>query len=207
MRGFAFASTIIASSLLLCAFSGSASAVSFIIQDDTSFVPTTSNNPLPTSSSNWSIQTGSVGAQYLSPFAGTPEDGHPYSVVQINGFASYNLPNPGNILTLFWGSPDTYNSITFYGDLNDTDPLFTITGADLVPYGATLGTGHDQVTVTVIGATVASVKLSDGSLNAFEYTNPTATPLPAALPLYAAGVGMIGLLGRRRRKSKQTSAA
>jgi hypothetical protein len=125
----------------------------------------------------------------------------------MRGFADYNLPTPGNVLSLFWGSPDTYNSITFYGGPNETNPLFTITGADLVPYGATLGSGHDLVTVTVIGATVASVMLTDGSLNAFEYTNPTATPLPAALPLYAAGVGVIGLLGRRRRKVKQTSAA
>ena len=34
----------------------------------------------------------------------------------------------------------------------------------------------------------------------------TATPLPAALPLFAGGLGILGLLGRRRRKSKKQSA-
>jgi hypothetical protein len=34
----------------------------------------------------------------------------------------------------------------------------------------------------------------------------TATPLPAALPLFAGGLGIMGLIGGRRRKSKKQSA-
>lgn len=34
----------------------------------------------------------------------------------------------------------------------------------------------------------------------------TATPLPATLPLFAGGLGIIGLIGRRRRNNKQQSA-
>jgi hypothetical protein len=34
-----------------------------------------------------------------------------------------------------------------------------------------------------------------------------ATPLPAALPLFASGAGVIGLFGWRRKKKKAASAA
>jgi hypothetical protein len=42
-----------------------------------------------------------------------------------------------------------------------------------------------------------------GSLDAA----PSATPLPAALPLFASGLGVIGLLARRRRKKSALKSA
>lgn len=42
----------------------------------------------------------------------------------------------------------------------------------------------------------------------FEFTDTAATPLPAALPLFATGVGALGLFGwRRKRKNAATLAA
>lgn len=38
-------------------------------------------------------------------------------------------------------------------------------------------------------------------------TAVTATPLPAALPLFAGGLGMIGLFSRRRKQKKAAFAA
>ena len=37
--------------------------------------------------------------------------------------------------------------------------------------------------------------------------DPTATPLPAALPLFAGGLGALGLLGWRRKRKAQVAAA
>ena len=37
--------------------------------------------------------------------------------------------------------------------------------------------------------------------------DPVATPLPAALPLFAAGLGVMGLLGRRRQRKNSTALA
>jgi hypothetical protein len=37
--------------------------------------------------------------------------------------------------------------------------------------------------------------------------DPVATPLPAALPLFAAGLGVMGLLGRRRKHKNSTALA
>jgi hypothetical protein len=39
------------------------------------------------------------------------------------------------------------------------------------------------------------------------YSNVSATPLPAALPLFAAGLGVIGLLGRRRKRNASGQTA
>ena len=38
----------------------------------------------------------------------------------------------------------------------------------------------------------------------FPTLDVTATPLPAALPLFAGGIGLIGLLARRRKRTRQT---
>jgi hypothetical protein len=40
----------------------------------------------------------------------------------------------------------------------------------------------------------------------YDYT-PAATPLPAALPLFATGIGALGLLGLRRKRKSQAVAA
>ena len=45
---------------------------------------------------------------------------------------------------------------------------------------------------------------SSGTLDTVLTLTPVATPLPAALPLFATGLGALGLLGwRRKRKAKQ----
>jgi hypothetical protein len=69
----------------------------------------------------------------------------------------------------------------------------TFTGASLLD--ATLGSGVDLVTFS---GSFGSVLFTSAD-NAFEYAFAT-TPLPAALPLYAAGVGLLGLLGQRRKR-------
>ena len=55
----------------------------------------------------------------------------------------------------------------------------------------------------------------DGSCNGdnfdisgtFTELNPSATPLPATLPLFAGGLGFVGFLAKRRKNAKQALAA
>ena len=76
--------------------------------------------------------------------------------------------------------------------------------SELVPLGATqllLGINDD-----VFGSVVVDDELvpdNTGSLNISVVVSDTsATPLPAALPLFAAGLGALGLLGWRRKRKQ-----
>jgi hypothetical protein len=118
-------------------------------------------------------------------------------------------------LGLFWGSMDTYNSIEFYRDGNLVD---TLTGsqaaAAIVPPANATGdqVGSQNNRYVIISAVLFDAIMLTSSQNSFELDNlawgspgpsgvpPTVTPLPAALPLFATGLGVIGLLARRRKK-------
>ena len=60
------------------------------------------------------------------------------------------------------------------------------------------------------GESITSLVLTTDT-NAFEVDNfaaiePTATPIPAAFPLFATGLGGLGLLGWRRNRKTQAVA-
>jgi len=137
-----------------------------------------------------------------------------YTSIQPGGKATYNFDSPVTTLGFLWGSPDNYNHITFYTGLNATGDNFTLNSTnppiDIQTYG------HDQIGFHAdVG--FLSVVLSTEK-NAFEYANlfalgptpedfPSSTPLPAALPHFAAGLGAFGLLGWRRKRKSEAVAA
>jgi hypothetical protein len=229
MKRSLYAATLTAGAIAaLCAFSHDAYAVTVTYsQNNTDYtaltLPTSSVNPTPVSSSNTSTSvTGEVPNQYRSPFENIGSAGGTllsdggygigawaslvYTSIQANGSATYNF-GPANSLSILWGSPDSYNTLSFYSDPNGQGTLlFSITGSAL-----NIQTfGHDQVDFTMTGATFASVVLSS-TTNAFEYADlmdsPVSTPLPAALPLFAGGLGFIGLLGSRRKRKNVSAIA
>lgn len=89
----------------------------------------------------------------------------------------------------------------YYGDL-------------ILPYGYTSETPI-SVSATYDEATFASLGVNPGTYVWTWGTGPDqsvtleigATPLPAALPLFATGVGGLGLLARRRKRKAQADAA
>jgi hypothetical protein len=152
------------------------------------------------------IETSSVANQWRSPFEGViGQEADPFTTIQAGFSATYTFAAPQASLQMLWGSPDSYNTIEF---LNGATPVFSLTGSGLHPI--TFGLGHDLVTFTDTTGAFTAVVLSS-TQNAFEFADLISTPvgsqgttpLPAALPLYVAGVGIVGLVGWRRRR-KQT---
>jgi len=219
----------------ICAFANQASA-SFTFSEDTVTVPSAvvlAPDLVSNSTFFDSPVTGSVSTVRLSPY-GSGDTTHAYSALEINRTlfgqgkisietATYNFAKGASALSLFWGSPDTKNTIQFWSGLNGTGTeLFCITGG-----GPTTGCSgalqvaslqhssggngslvHDLVTFLSTGLFDSMVLTT--TQNAFEYTSiiPDPTPLPAALPLYAAGMGVMGFVGwRRKRQQAKTTAA
>jgi hypothetical protein len=90
-------------------------------------------------------------------------------------------------------------------------------------FGNVYGLADDGTTMyAVAGTQVFSVNLSNASLTllfdygggvlgaangtAFVNENTTSTPLPAALPLFATGIGAMGFVGWRRKRRAQSVA-
>src|SRR5689334_21281241 len=136
-----------------------------------------------------------------------------YTNIAAGGTATWNTPSLTQ-LSILWGSPDDYNTLTFFSAANGGGAnLGSFTGANL----ALETVGHDTVVFTS-DIPILSVVLST-TQNAFEFTNltvcgpqtegcsPVFTPLPAALPLFVSGLGSLGLFGYWRKKKQKRKLA
>lgn len=231
MRRHVYASALVVSVLALCAcsYGANAATISITSQDYTGNAPL-EGTPTPASSSGIFSQsvTGSISDVELSPYAfntGAGADGNaaatsaPYSVLNAGGSSSpatatYNVGS--STFTFLWGSPNSYNEVAFYTGPNGTGSVIDVVsgettyydGQNLACFSSTCGqTLFDLVTFTVSSGTIGSVVLTDTGAAAFEY-GVSATPLPAAFPLFASGLGVMGLFGwRRKRKNSAALAA
>jgi len=121
-----------------------------------------------------------------------------YTRVQGGGSATYTGFGVVSAINLLWGSADEYNSIEFWFNGGLVDTLF---GAEaLVGYGFSAGVGAG--TIEIMSDAAFDQLIIKSSSNAFEYANlqVSAVPLPAALPLYGAGIAVLGFMGWRRRQ-------
>ena len=133
---------------------------------------------------------------YRSPFDGTAAAGSPFSSVSGGGTATYEIAGVANELQLLWGSPDVYNTIEFFlASVSQGSFLGTAIIPPVVGTNPQVGWGN----VVFSGAFDQVVLRSDPS-DAFEFANFNAVPIPAALPLFAGGLGLLGWLARRRRQ-------
>ena len=201
---------VLAMAALLSGFSNGAWADTFSYSEDLVTVPGSTFNLAPTSTTG-TVETDTVSIPGVtrSPFenyspAGTQSTGYGLPYTSINtGSALYSFTAPMNALSIFWGSPDSYNTLSFFESSDGTGtPLFSITGSSLLIQSY----GHDLATFLDLDGFFNSVRLSSTG-NSFEFANldawdpPIATPLPGALPLFATGLGALGLLGWRRKRA------
>jgi hypothetical protein len=201
---------LIAWSFLIC---GNASAVTITSQSTSFLPPIPVNDSFPPSFTNpgtiYDHVAGSVANLYRSPYE-NPDNSMPaayvgqtFSSVR-SGSVGYNFKGGASDLSILWGSPDTYNTLSFYDGLNGGGTLLgSFTGSSLA---AALGIGHDYVTFSSPVAFL-SVVLGSGA-PAFEYAalsvggpgGLSPVPLPPALLLF--GSGLLGLMFLRNRWNK-----
>ena len=196
-------STVVA----LCAFAQGAHASTVTItSQDTTVLPSSAFVTAPNSFSGNFIPstTGSIANVQRSPW-GDSDTTHAYSVLSSGGgigSATYNLGSSG--FSFLWGSPDTYNVVTFWSLANGTGSILgTFTGSNLTPPAT--GAGFDFITFGVDTGTIGSVVLNDTGQAAFEYANVSATPLPSTWLMLLSGFAGFGFLAYRG--TKKSSAA
>lgn len=136
-----------------------------------------------------------------SPFEGT---GSPAAGFFASGPLEETNPNPAVLtfatavtsLSFLWGSPDTYNIITFY---NGGSPIGTL--ADFLGVVPGLYTGAGAVFVSVTDILFDRVEFFSNGQQALEFASLSTIPVPAGLPLLGAGVALLGYLGMRRKRN------
>ena len=143
--------------------------------------------------------------------SGTPAGEHYLTVPisQSSGSATLDLGGEFQNLSFYWGSVDTYNTITlFQADGSSTSITGGMVGFGVDPSGnQTSNNSNVRVNFTALGRGITSVRF-DSTQFAFESDTfaGTAVPEPATWAMMLGGFGLLGAAARRRSSAKVVAA-
>jgi hypothetical protein len=154
--------------------------------------------------------TGTMRSPWQLTKSGATEFGDTglYTSVQGGAYGEMIFDSLKSTLRMAWGSPDYYNTLTFYNDVLGESQ--SITSTALANFTAFPSHGVNFVTIFVLGG---FDRISWASTSeAFEFANvlvrggpgdltPAPVPLPAGLMLLLSGLMGLGFLGRARAKA------
>ncbi len=143
--------------------------------------------------------SGSVNGLRRSPWDTTSNKDATYTSIGANSTAGYNFSSLVRGISFLWGSIDHWNKITFLNDGKVVDTLF---GDDVYNNSVAIP-ARGYANIDIIAAASFNRVVFESTRNAFEFANlqVSAVPLPAALPLYGAGVALLGFMGWRKRRN------
>lgn len=153
---------------------------------------------------------GTYAAPYFSGstasyFGETPSNGAdatPYIVIAGHGTATFNFSSPQNYFGLLIGSIDMVNTLSFYGSGNNLIGTLSATNI-LGPNGDYGDRGQNgTVYVNISSTTPFSEVVLATPVSSFEFDDVAyadVVPEPATWTLAAAGLGILGLVCRKKR--------
>lgn len=150
------------------------------------------------SCSNASIVQGNLSGVYAAPYLDTTK----YSTVSGGQTSTFNLGSAADYFGLYWGSIDSYNTISFY---LGNSLVQSFSGTPVVGLlqngGQTSWASNRYINFNFVNATFDKVLLISGS-NAFETDNHAfrKASVPEPMTLVLMGLGLFGLVAARRVK-------
>jgi hypothetical protein len=150
------------------------------------------------SCSNVSIVQGNSSGVYAAPYLDVTK----YSTVSGGQTSTFNLGFAANYFGLYWGSIDSYNTISFYlGNSLVQSFNGTPVAGLLQDGGQTSWASNRYINFNFVNATFDKVLLISGS-NAFETDNHAFRKVSVSEPmtLVLMGLGLFGLVAARRFK-------
>lgn len=150
------------------------------------------------SCSNVSIVQGNLSGVYAAPYL----DATKYSTVSGGQTSTFNVGAAADYFGLYWGSIDTFNTISFYLGNSLVQSFSGAPAASLLQDGGqTSWNSNRYINFNFVNATFDKVLLISGS-NAFETDNHAFRKASVSEPmtLVLMGLGLFGLLAARRFK-------
>ena len=152
-------------------------------------------NPMPDATSgSYGVSSGNSPNQASSPFTNTSLQ---YTVLSFGsagpGSATYDTTTAPVQFSFLWGSPDSFNTVSF---LDGTTVVGSYTGTTIGdPFTAQ---GYDAITFSIAGIT--SVVFSNSGQAAFEYADVVPAPLPPTVYMLGGGLVLLGFFAWRKKR-------
>jgi len=145
---------------------------------------------------NLTATLGSDTASLQQSIVGTVPSGFGNAVTATPTELLFNFSAPGNPTLTFFGSP-------FTGVLQPCQPLWSLRNGGIACNGASASSSLQLVN----GGPIATMALTGNQVIGTVAPEPMPEiPLPATLPLFASGLGALGLLGRRKKRRALAAA-
>jgi hypothetical protein len=136
------------------------------------------------------------------------------SVINASGILDTAPAGPNYLITSISGTYNSNNITSLYGVngfqgndniLHTSGPLLSLAGFSFAVGAASINVYYDAAGQFITAGNYGSY--NNNNVDTIIRFSVTETPLPAALPLFATGLGLMGLLGWRRQRKQAAVTA